>query len=73
MPPMNDDRDEHGDDRERRGHDGEADLGGAVAGGVEVVLAALQVAHDVLAHDDRVVDQHADREREAHEGHARSG
>ena len=29
------------------------------------VLAALHVAHDVLAHHDRVVDQHADRQRQA--------
>ena len=56
------------DDGEGGRHDREADLGGAVAGGVEVVLAALQVPHDVLADDDRVVDQHPDREGEAHEG-----
>ena len=33
----------------------------------EVVLAALQVAHDVLAHHDRVVDEHADGQRQAHQ------
>ena len=29
----------------------------------------LHVAHDVLAHHDRVVDQHADRQRQAQQGH----
>ena len=33
------------------------------------VGAALHVADDVLAHDDRVVDQHADRERQAQQRH----
>ena len=32
--------------------------------GRDAVLAALHVAHDVLAHHDGVVDQHADRQRQ---------
>ena len=36
---------------------------------VTPVLAALHVAHDVLAHDDGVVDQHADGQRQAQQGH----
>ena len=56
------DGNEHRDDRERRRHDGEPDLGRAVTRRLEVILAALHVPHDVLAHDDRIVDQHADRQ-----------
>jgi hypothetical protein len=33
------------------------------------VGAALHVAHDVLAHDDGVVDQHADGQRQAQQAH----
>ena len=34
---------------------------------VHVVLAHRQVAHDVLAHHDRVVDQEADAQRQRHQ------
>ncbi len=61
------DRDEHRDDGESRRHDGEADFRGAFARRVEVVLALLHVPDDVLADDDRIVDQHADRERQPHQ------
>ena len=61
------DRHEHGDDRERGRHHREADLVGAVARGVGVALAQRQVAHDVLAHDDGVVDQQADAQRQRHQ------
>ena len=45
--------------------DREADLGRAIARGGDAVLAALHVPHDVFAHHDGVVDQHADRQRQA--------
>ena len=61
------DRHEHGDDRERRRGHGEADLVGAVECGAHVRLAHVQVPHDVLAHDDGVVDQQADAETERHQ------
>jgi hypothetical protein len=48
-----------------RAADREADLRGAAAGGGDAVGAVLQVPHDVLAHDDGVVDQHADGQRDA--------
>ena len=63
------DRDEDGDDGERRREDREADLGRADAGRRHVVLPLLEVPHDVLPDDDRVVDEEADRERERHERH----
>ncbi len=34
---------------------------------VTVILAEPEMAHDVLAHDDRVVDQEADAERQRHQ------
>jgi hypothetical protein len=34
----------------------------------DAVLAALHVAHDVLAHHDGVVDQHADGQAQAQAG-----
>src|SRR5690606_1620873 len=55
---------EDGDDRERRRENGEHDLAGAPRGRGEVVLAHLAVPRDVLDHDDRVIDQDPDRERE---------
>ena len=60
---------EHHDDRERRRRDRQADLVGALVRRGVVVLAHLDVAHDVLAHDDRVVDQDADRQRQAEQRH----
>ena len=61
------DRDEHGHDRERGRHDGEPDLLGPLERRGAVVLAHRQVPHDVLAHDDRVVDQKADAQRQRHQ------
>ncbi len=46
---------------------GEADLAGTLERGVERRLALLDVAHDVLDHDDRIVDDEADGDREAHQ------
>ena len=67
------DGDEHGDDGERRREHGEPDLVGALLRGAVVVFPHLQVAHDVLAHDDRVVDQQADRERQREQRHGVHG
>ena len=58
------DRNEHGDDRQRRRDDGEADLDRGVHGRLFRLLAHAQVPHDVLDLDDRVVDQDADDERQ---------
>ncbi len=60
---------EHRDDGEGGGRHGEADLGGAFERSRHAVGAALHVAHDVLAHHDGIVDQHADRQREPQEAH----
>ena len=56
------DRHEHGADDERRRNDREADLTRAVEGGGERRLALLDPVIDVLEHDDRVVDDDADRQ-----------
>ena len=63
------DRHEHREDRERRRRHGEPDLVGAVVRRLVMIFALLHVPHDVLAHNDRVVDQNADRQRQAHERH----
>ena len=52
-----------------RGDDRAVDLGGRVRGRLEPVLALALVALDVLEHDDGVVDQHADAEREPAQRH----
>ncbi|MCZ7679594.1 MAG: hypothetical protein M5U28_12865 [Sandaracinaceae bacterium] len=59
------DRAERGRGRDHR----QGDLPRALLRGGDRVLAALEVLHDVLADDDRVVDQEADRQRETQEGH----
>ena len=59
---------EHRHDAEGRGEHGEADLVGAVDGGLTVRLAEADMAHDVLAHHDRIVDQDADGEAQRHQG-----
>jgi hypothetical protein len=61
MPAHEGDGDEHRDDRERGGEHGEADLVGAFLRRAVVILPHRDVPHDVLAHDDRVIDQQADR------------
>ena len=55
-------------DKRGRG-DGETDLRGAVARRGHAVLAAFHVPDDVLAHHDGVVDEHADGQRQAQQGH----
>jgi hypothetical protein len=58
-------RHEHRDDRERGRHDREPDLVGSLARRAVVVLAHAQVAHDVLAHHDGVVDEQPDAQDSA--------
>jgi hypothetical protein len=67
MPLMNAIGMNTGHDREGRRHDREADLVGPFERRRAVVLAHRQVPHDVLAHDDRVVDQEADAQRQRHQ------
>ena len=59
--------DEHGHQGDRDREDRKADLAGAFQGGVERRLTLLQMMHDVLDHDDRIVDDKADRDRQPHE------
>ena len=61
------DRHEHRDDRERGGHHGEADFVGPLARRPHVVLPLPKVTNDVLAHDDRVVDEEADAQGQRHQ------
>ena len=62
-------RNEDGDDRHRGGKDRQTDLAGAEARRFEVILPHLQVADDILADDNGIVNEKADRQREGHEGH----
>ena len=58
-------RNEHRDQRQRDRHDGEADFAGALQRRFVRRGAALHVPHDVLDHDDGIVDHetHGDRQR----------
>ena len=58
---------QYGDERDRQGQDGEADLLGAFERGLERSLALFDVARDVFDHDDRVVHDKTRRNREGHE------
>ncbi len=58
------DRHEDGAQRQRRRDDGKADLDRGVGRSLERLLAVAQMAHDVLDFDDRIVDQHADDQRQ---------
>jgi hypothetical protein len=58
-----------GADRERRRHHREADLVGAGLRRLAVAAAEVDVADDVLAHHDGVVDQQADAQAERHHRH----
>ncbi len=60
-------RDEHRDQRKGDRDDREADLTGALERRLERAVALFEVAHDVLDHDDRVVDHEADRDRQRHQ------
>ena len=61
------DRQEHGDVCERAGEDRSPDLLSAFDGGLLRLLAGTPVHENILENDHRVVDQHADRERDAGE------
>ncbi len=67
-PAHEEERDEDGRQREGHGKDGEADLLGAVEGGLELVFAHFQVADDVFEHDDGIVHHKPDAEGQRHEG-----
>src|SRR6185369_188662 len=58
---------EYRDDAEGGGEHRQPDLIGAVDGGLAVRLAEADVAHDVLAHHDGIVDQDADGKRQRHQ------
>jgi hypothetical protein len=62
-------RHEHGDMGQRRGQDGRPHFLAAVDRGGHAVLAHVQVPVRVLEYHDRGVDDHADAERQAAEGH----
>ena len=66
-PAHEEQRDEHRDERDGERDDREADLLGALERGLERRLALLDVARDVLDHDDGVVDDEAGRDRERHQ------
>ena len=58
---------EHGGERDGHGQDGEADFARAAQRRLIGRLALLDVAHDVLQHDDGVVDDEADGQRQRHQ------
>ena len=60
-------RDEHGNERDRQRQDGEADLFGAFQRSLQRRFALLDVAHDVLDHDDGVIDHEAGGDGQRHE------
>ncbi len=57
-------RHEDGAQRQRGRDDREADLDRGVGRGLERLLAIAQMPHDILDFDDRVVDEHADDQRQ---------
>ena len=67
MPLINKQRDEHGDQRQADRDDREADLAGSLERRVERRQAVLDVADDVLQHDDRIVHHEADGDRQRHQ------
>ena len=60
-------RDKNSDQRKGNRDDREADLAGSFEGGFEGRNPLLDVAHDVLDHDDRIVDDKAHRDRQGHQ------
>ena len=67
-PAHEDHGQEYGNGGQGRGGDGQSDLLGRVSGRRLLLLALLPVPEDVLQHDDGVVHEHADAQREAAEG-----
>ncbi len=63
------DRNEDAQRGQRGRHDGQSDLARPLPCGGVVVFSHPHVPDDVLAHDDRIVDQDPDRERESHQRH----
>ena len=66
-PAHEQDRDEHRDQRNGDRHDCKADLAGALQCRGQPVIALLEIAKDVLQHDDRIVDDEPDREGQRHQ------
>src|SRR5882762_9532346 len=60
-------RNEHGDQRDRDRHDGEADLAGPLHRRIVRRHAILYMACNVLDLDDGVVDHESDRDRQGHQ------
>ena len=60
-------RDQHRDQRHRQRDDGEADLLRALERRLVRAVAALEIAGDVLDHDDRVVDDEAGGDGQRHQ------
>jgi hypothetical protein len=67
-PAHEQDRDEHRGERQRHRENGEADLGAAVDGGLQLRFSHLQMANDVFEHHDGVVHHEAHGQGERHEG-----
>ena len=66
-------RNEHRNDGKRGGCHRHADFGRALQRGRSAIRATLHVAHDVFAHHNRIVNQHADGQREPQQGHEIEG
>ena len=60
-------RDEHRDQRKGDRDDREADLAGSLERGFEGGHPLLDIADDVLDHDDRIVHDEPDRDRQSHQ------
>ena len=67
MPGHEQQRDEDRDQRQRQRDDREADLARALEAASHRALALLDVADDVLDHDDGVVDDEAGADRQRHQ------
>ena len=67
------DGNKHGNQRERDRDDGETDFARALERRLERPHAAFDVTHDVLEHDDGVVDHEADRQRQCQQRHVVDG
>ena len=66
-PAHQEQRDEDGDERQADRHDRKADLARALDRRFHRAQPVLDMAMDVLEHDDRVVDDKTDRDRQRHQ------
>ncbi|GJE36112.1 hypothetical protein KHHGKMAE_0159 [Methylobacterium persicinum] len=66
-PAHQEKRDQHRDQRDRDRHDGEADLARPLERGLHGPHPLLDVAADVLQHDDGIVDHEAHRDGQGHQ------